>query len=330
MAISRVEKAAVENIGAAETKQIVNNMEKEQKSRAGEPQEKAYVNCLRRERVVIRHVPRPSNMVQNPKHILYGGMAENATRTFVVPRLSSGRYVNVLTDDEKDFLEVALGLDKNSLSIYRKENNFWDDGNPNGVSRVVLKKQDNYLNLADPEDYIRYKILLANKDFIAPSLKALEDHPKATYQFVIIEEGEEVRSAKASMSNMMKCYKEYGKIEDDVFTLRVIVETLDGRMTAPNVKLEYLQTKINDLIQSNPKRFLAVITDRMLSSKVLIKKCVEAGHISKRGDYYYLRSDGTPLCEDKEEPTLSIASKYINNPKHQDVKLALEALAEVR
>lgn len=46
----------------------------------------------------------------------------------------------------------------------------------------------------------------------------------------------------------MRCYAEYGKIENDVDTLSLIVETLEGRTVAPNVKLEYLQTKINDLI----------------------------------------------------------------------------------
>ena len=124
----------------------------------------ATVNCLRNERVIIRHIPKESGMVTNPKHILFGGMAENAVRTFVVPRLSSGMFVNILTDSEKAFLEEVMGLEYNALSIYKKVDNFWDDSNENGISRVRLTKQDNYLNLADPEDYIRYKVLLANKD----------------------------------------------------------------------------------------------------------------------------------------------------------------------
>lgn len=285
----------------------------------------ATVNCLRNERVIIRHIPKESGMVTNPKHILFGGMAENAVRTFVVPRLSSGMFVNILTDSEKAFLEEVMGLEYNALSIYKKVDNFWDDSNENGISRVRLTKQDNYLNLADPEDYIRYKILLANKDYIAPSLQALQDSPKATYQFVIISEGDETKSAKDNMSATMKCYKEFGKIENDINTLRVIVETIDGRPTAPTVKLEFLQSRINTLIQADSKIFLKVITDPMLSTKVLIKRAIEAGLISNRGSYLYLREDNTPLCEANEEPTLNIAAKYLNSPKHQEVKFALEA-----
>lgn len=284
------------------------------------------VSCLRNERVVVRHVPKLTGMWgNNPKHILAGGMAEGASRVFVVPRLSSGMFVNVLTDKEKSFLEDIMGLEYNALSIYKKVDNFWDDSNENGINKVRLTKQDNYFNLSDPEDYIRYKILLANKDFVAPSLQVLQDSPKATYQFVIISEGEETKTAKNNMSATMRCYKEFGKIEDDIETLRVIIETIDGRPTSKTAKLEFLQTKANDLIQADSKIFLRVITDPMLSTKVLIKRSIEAGLISNRGNYLYLRSDNTPLCEANEEPTLNIAAKYLNSPKHQEVKFALEA-----
>ena len=141
-------------------------MAKEDKKNIGE--EKPLINCLRNEQVIVRYLPKQSRMVTNPKHVLFGGMAENATRTFVVPMLSSGRYVNVLTDSEKNFLEELMGLPTNALSIYKKVDNFWDDANEAGISKVTLRKQDNYLNLANVEDYI------------APSLEALETNPKAT------------------------------------------------------------------------------------------------------------------------------------------------------
>lgn len=300
------------------------NTKKTQKR--AEVSEDALVNCLRNERIIVRHVPKLTGMWgNNPKHILAGGMAEGAVRTFVVPRLSSGMFVNVLTDKEKIFLEEVMGLEYNALSVYKKVDNFWDDSNENGINKVRLTKQDNYLNLADPEDYIRYKILLANKDYIAPSLQALQDAPKATYQFVIISEGEETKVAKSNMSTTMLCYKEFGKVEDDIDILRVIVETIDGRPTSQTAKLEFLQTKVNSLIQADSKIFLKVITDPMLSTKVLIKKAIEAGLISNRGNYLYLRKDNTPLCEANEEPTLNVAAKYLNSPKHQEVKFALEA-----
>lgn len=283
------------------------------------------VNCLRNERVIVRHIKRATNLVSNPNHVLYGGMAENAVDILVVPLLSSGMYVNILTDNEKACLEDVMQLEYNALSIYKKEDNFWDSSSDVGISKVRLTRHDTYLDLSNPEDYIRYKILLANKDIVAPSLQALQDTPKASYKYVLIVEGEEDKVADRAMSATMRCYKEFGKIEDDRDTLRVIVETLDSRPTAPNVKLEFLRNKVNQLIQSDSKMFLKIITDPLLQTKVLIKKAVEEGVISKRGDYLYLRSDNSPLCEMNEEPTLSIAAKYLSNPKHQEIKFQIEA-----
>ena len=297
-------------------------MAKEDKKSINE--EKPLVNCLKNEQIIIRYLPRQSRMVTNPKHVLFGGMAENATRNFVVPMLSSGRYVNVLTDSEKDFLEELMGLPPNALSIYKKVDNFWDDANEAGISKVTLRKQDNYLNLANVEDYIRYKILLANKDYIAPSLEALETNPKATYQFVILTEDSETQSAKKGMTTLMQCYTAYGKIEDEVDTLRVIIETLTGVRVHKNTKKEFLQTKVNELIQGNSKMFLKVATDPMLSTKVLIRRCVEEGLIAHRGNQYYIKDGNIPMCEDGE-PTLNVAAQWINLPKNQEIKLSLEA-----
>lgn len=89
--------------------------------------DKEMINCLRQERILVRHIPKEGGMISNPKHILYGGMAENAVRYFTVPKLSSGMYVNVLTDKEKEFLEEVMGLEYNTLSIYKKVDNYWEN-----------------------------------------------------------------------------------------------------------------------------------------------------------------------------------------------------------
>lgn len=289
-------------------------------------QEEGVVSCLKKERVIVKHIPKMNGIWgNNPKHVLAGGIAEGASKIFVVPKLASGIYANVLTDNEKAFLEEMLGLEYNALSVYKKTDNFWSDANENGISRVTLSKEDTYLDLSNPTDYIKYKILLANKDYIAPSLQALEDYPKATYQYVIIAQGEENKKAKTSMSNTMESYKEYGKIEDDVNKLRLIIEIIEGRPTAKITKLEFLQTKINDIIQTDAKLFLKVVKDPMLDTKVIIKRAIEEGILSTRGNFIYVKADGTPLCEMGEEPTMNIAAKYLNAPKHQDLLISIQS-----
>ena len=298
---------------------------KQAKVRVENNEDMGTISCLRNEKIKVSFIKRNNGMPDN--HVLSGGMAEGSKMTLVVPKLNTGTFVNVLTDAEKSFLEEYMGLEYNALSIYKKpdEENFWNDANANGINKVVLIKGDNYFDLSNPQDYIKYKILLANKNIICPSLTVLKETPKATYRFVIIAEGEESKQAKTNMNNTMLCYKEYGKIEENIDLLRMIVETIDGRPTAPSVKLEFLQNKCNTLIQNDPKKFLSVITDPLLSTKALIKLSIENGSIANRGNYLYLRSDNTPLCEQNEEPTLNFAAKYLNAPKHQDILFALQA-----
>lgn len=281
------------------------------------------VNCLRNERIIVRFVPSPSAMVQTKGHVLWGGMAEGARRSFVVPRLRSGQYVNVLTDNEMAFLEQAMRLDKGALSIYNKRDNFWDDNNPEGCGKVILFKQDNYLDLSDPLDYIKYKVLLANKDYICPSMQELEDRPKATYQYVIVSENAEVQMNLSKNDAKMECFMEYGAVRNDKDTLRTILEILTGRPITYQTKLDFLQAKVMEYIEQDPRRFLNTIKDVLLPAKVLIKRGVEAGIITRRNDLYYY--DGSPMCEMGEDSTLTNAAKYLTSVKRQELKYTIEA-----
>lgn len=297
--------------------------DKENKRMAKEQSE--LKNCLRNERITIRHIPKQTGLVDNPKHILYGGLGEGATRTFCVPKLKSGVYANVLTKDEKEYLEHIMGMEYNALSVYNKpSNNFWSDANPNGISSITLSKQDTYLDLSSPNDYIRYKIALANKDYIAPNIEELQERPKATYQFVILKADDETRNAQQQMSNTMMSYKEFGKIEHDKDAMRFIILTITGDEMEFQTSEAYLQTKINELIQADPKLFLKVIKDELFSTKLLLRQAVSAGVVAKRGDYYYNKADNSPLCKDGENPTLANAARYLMGPRQQELLFTLQ------
>lgn len=310
------EEAPKELIKANTTKKAV----KAKQEKVVPIQEESLVSCLKNEKIIVRRIPKESGMVTNPKHVFYGGMAENAVKMFTVPVLeSNGQFVNILTNEEKIFLEEFMGLEYNALSVYKKEDNFWAN------FMVRLTKGDTFLDLSNPDDFIKYKVLQANKDFIAPSLKALQDIPKATYQYVLIAENEESRQANLKLNATMEAYMEFGKIQEDKDTLRVIIETLDGRPTSPNSKIDFLQTQASKLIQLDAKLFLNTVQDKYLETKVLIRKAIEGGLIFKKGNYHYLKSDNSPLCEINEEPTFNKAAQYLNAPKHQEVKFMLEA-----
>ena len=138
---------------------------------------------LPNKKVTVRYIKRKKGMAAGvaDDHVISGGMLNGSTRSYPVPMKKNGALLNVLTDDEKAFLEGSEGLNR-PLSIYGNRK-FWAEQN------VKLFKGDNIFDLSDPIDFINYKILLGNKDKIAPSLTVINN--KATYVFVIIDENEE-------------------------------------------------------------------------------------------------------------------------------------------
>lgn len=280
-------------------------------------------NCLRNERVIVRFIMKPSPIIKDPNHVGFGGMMNGCTRRFSLPKLSSGSLKNCLTNDEKDFLEYALGLEPNALSVYNKTNNYWTSGS--GNAEIKLGKDDTYIDLSKPHEYIIYKMLLANSDLVCPSLMELENNHKATYQYVIINENDEASMADREMSTTSKCYLEFGKWNDDKDVLQCVIELIEGHDLDDNTKIEFLRQKINEKIKLDPKLFLGIITDDHLKTKALIRKASKNGIVSRRGNQYYLTETNQPLCESGQDPDLTTAATFLDNPKRQDMLFRIQA-----
>ena len=284
---------------------------------------KTKVNPLVNEEVFVRFVPQPTAFgITDKSHVGYGGLFDGNSITVCVPVLSNGNFKNILTNDEKDFLEEELGLDSNALSVYKTENNYWKN------YTITIGKEGLKLNLSDPNDYIRYKVLLANKNIVAPSVQERMDRPKATYRFELVRSGEEANMESMRMDSTMESYKEFGKIENDIDTLRVLVELLDGRPYSSTESPVFFKSRVNQLIQKDAKRFLQYAKDPLLHTKMIIRRSVELGKVSMKNDYYYLASSGAPLCEQNEKSTLSVAARFLNQPANQDIKYILESEVE--
>ena len=294
---------------------------------------KEFVNCLRNEKIEVRIVPRsdPNNVnsqnTSNPRHLLSDGMMEGAKITFTVPRRPTGQFVNVLTDEEKDFLEHVMGLEPNAMSVYKKDEiNFWSDANPDGINKVILEKRNNILDLSTPVGYIKYKILLANSDRICKSVQELQDRPKETYKYVLVSESTEADLAESQLTTTQQCWAEYGKISTDKEVLAYLVEKYLKRPFAIGTStLIQLQTKVYEYIQNQPKMFLTNVTDKHLRTHVLIKKAIDKGVIATRNQLLYYRKDNLPLCNNGQEATRSVAAAFLDDPVNQELKLAIES-----
>lgn len=280
------------------------------------------INPLKNETVIVRYIP--NGKFPNPKHVFHGGLAQNGVVSYCVPSLENGTLKNPLTNTEKVWFEQNLGLDKGALSVYKKgKDNFWSTANPNGIGSVELKKQDNYFDLSNPTDWLKMRILQMHPEEIAMSYKEIQDNPATNYKFVVVHDASEAELKKNKQYYTKESWKLLGKIEDNKWAMKFIVERLEGRPISSTTKKDVLSTRCGDLIESNATRFYAIITDEYFDTKVLMDRCVEGGYLNRRNGYYYTK-EGEPLCGPNQNSTEDVAAKYLNLPKNQNFLFLLQ------
>lgn len=276
----------------------------------GEVLEKKFT--LPETKVTVKYIKRKKGMASNvgEDHVISGGMLSGSVKRYSTPLMRNGSLANVLNSSEKEELEKLTGL---NLSIY---SDFWKE------HTVSLFKEDNILDLSNALDYISYKILLAYKNDICP-IWADRDK-KQTYEFVIISGDEEINEKKVGFDSKKEAFKLYGKIEDDKDKLLGVLKLLTNKPISIDSTLTWLQTKVEEFIDSKPKAFVDLMKDSKFETKLLIQSAEEKGYIKKSGSKY-TTIDGLDLCENGQIPTFENAIAYLDNPKHQDVRGIVEA-----
>lgn len=262
--------------------------------------------------IVVKYIKRSKGMSSNVPgdHVIAGGMLNGSKKSFCAPLLRNGSIANILSNEEKETLEDLTGLD---LSVYK---DFWKE------HFVHLFKEDNRLDLSNPMDYISFKILSSLKDDVATKWE--DRNKKQTYQFVITSEDEELAEKKQGFDKKKEAFKLYGKIEDDKEKLISIFKLLSNKPISSNSTLEWIQGRVEDFLDADPGKFVELMKDSALDTKLLITNAVETGVVVKSGNKY-ATVDGLDLCEAGEVASFNNAVKYLDHPKHQDVRALIEA-----
>lgn len=269
---------------------------------------------LPNETVIVKYINRKRGMAANvdDNHVISGGMLSGAKKKFSAPLQRNGSVANVLTKEEKDYLEKVTGLD---LSVYGK---FWE------TFTVSLFKDDanNIFELSQPMDYISIAILKSLKHKVAKSWA--ERNNKQTYEFVITSGNEVQHENKVKLDTKKLAFKLYGKIEDDKDKLMSVLKLLTNQTVSKNSDLDWLQGKVQEYVDTMPSSFVNVIQDPSFDTKALINKGIDAGVILRNSNLYST-IDGLDLCEMDQVATFDNAVKYLDNNKNQEVRTLIEA-----
>lgn len=276
---------------------------------------------LPHEFVTVKFIKKKRGSVEDAESPMFGGMAENARKVFVVPRMRNGRLVNVLTSKEEKYFEKLLRLPEGAFSIYNKgDENYWLDSTPGAVNKVALTKNGIQLNLSVWEDYIKWKILLANTNEICPSEEKLKRSPLATYLFVLCNEkvGAELALKRAELK--MECYDKFRMYRENRSVLKWLVEKMENRRLAPNTTFTQLYPMVDELIDRDAEKFHEAITSQTLEMEAMLMEALDCGVVTRNAGQYYMTDNGDALCDSNNKPYLNVAATWLRRNDNADVR----------
>lgn len=282
---------------------------------------KENFNPLKKETVEVKFIRSTSKMYSNESP-LGGGLAETASITYTVPR-ENGMIKQILTPDEISFFENYFGLPEGAMNFNAITNNYWTTYNRGYINRVTLDKNGKRLDLSNAKDYIEYKILLANTEYICPNQETLENFRKATYRFVLNNDNTVAMSAGKSADLKFELFEIYGKYKEDADMLRVICYLIEHKKVSPKTKIELLKSKVVSMMENRAKDCYAVMSSKNLEQKKAILIGVEKGIISDRNGFYYYTENGQKLSNEYEEPNLNNAANYLADVANQELYFSI-------
>lgn len=231
----------------------------------------------------------------------------------------TGQLKDPLTKEEREYFESSLSgmaLKPDDMSIYKKVDNYWEN------FKVKLRDEVRVLNLANPKEYLMYKVLLTNENTIA---KCAEDKfKKGTYKWAIVEEGYQNEERVQSASNKKDAYKFFGKIDTSVTKMKEFLDlyyTLKpgGKTVPPNATQEFLIAEIEKIIEGDLTAFLNIAKDKDYDKKTLLVSALKARAVTRKG-MNFTTTEGTVMGANMQE-----AIAFMDNPSHSDEVIKIKA-----
>lgn len=272
-------------------------------------------------KIKVKPIMRSRGLITDPDHEAFF-LVGSSTINITAPRDRSGKIICPLDETERAFFEdkeeSGMSFDKGDLSPYKKERNFWES------HRIKLGKDVRILDLANPKDYIDYKLLLANTDLIAPDPK--QELKKRTYKYVLVPEDHEQATRLTIRDKQKEAYKFFGKMEDSIEEMTNFLK-LYGKKVPSDAKKTWLQDQVGKMIDENVDTFLAIAKDASKDLRLFIEECVFAGIIKKEGRKYFLQG-GEPMAAAGEVPLIQNAIEFLSAKANNDIYMNLKARLE--
>lgn len=242
-------------------------------------------------------------------------MYTGAFREYTLPIRRSGGLVDPFegNEEERRFFEKALSYDDGALSPNKRTDNYWSE------FRVRVNKDGITLNLSNPIDALKYKVLKANAEIT----DNWEQRFTAGVKFVIVDKDRSVED-KVKLSDMRKeCYVWLDTIMHSADEMYDVLRVL-GKNVSRTQSKDLLQSQIDELIVNARTLPLVygIIKDSDFRLKAFIQKCLETGALVKFDKTKY-KVRGTD-DEDSIANNLNELIDFLKAPKNSDIYMNLK------
>lgn len=216
---------------------------------------------------------------------------------------------------EQEYFEAIIGK---SLNPYLPaESNFWRS---DSRSRVQIRDARLRLDLNNPMDMIKFKILKANQTRFAPSIQSLKELRRASYEWVFTSVEEERNDTLARLELESNAYSLFAKIclsdQDMKDFLKVA-----GKSPSGNSTTNQLKAMVGKVMESDKNTFIKIASDPLYDDKIFIADARRAGALKEfRGKY--------TLDTGEELGQLRDTIAYLNREENQEVKIRLQAIVD--
>ena len=216
----------------------------------------------------------------------------------------SGVLNTGLTEEDERRLEDKMNMSPGTLSRYNKD--YWT------MFRIDVPKQGVVLNLAYPEDELKYLVLKAHQR-VANSEMERFDSPFAEYVMTSQEQEAKVENKKSKLKR--KAYKVFSNM--NTTEMRDVLKVM-GKRAGDDASVDFVESQLDKIVTDNPENFLSTVEDPTFKMRAFIDDCTSSRVLIKNGTKYQLPGGDTVGF------TLEQTIEYLQNPDNQEVYLDLK------
>lgn len=216
---------------------------------------------------------------------------------------------------EQEYFEKIIGKSLNPF--LPADINFWRS---DSRARVQIRDARLRLNLQNPMDVLKFKILKANETRFAPSIQSLKELKRATYEFVFTSIEEERDDTLTRLEFESQAYELFAKItksdQEMVDFLRVA-----GKNPTNGATTKQLKAMVGKLMEEDKGVFIGIASDPLYDEKLFLAEAKRLGAVKEYRGKYTLDT-GVEIGDVRD------AINYLNREENQEVKVRIQALVD--